>query len=202
MFKAYYGLSGEPFGKAETEFYYSSQFKESLSRLEYMKKALGDDYDTITTYAEFTLNTDGRTWRKQELNYTNKFELGDMIKIAGENLLVAVPGLIGEQLFITQDERKREVDAFMGFPRTLRNVINFKVPPGYKAVGVQNLNMNIDNEVGTFAVQASVEGNLVNILVKKLYKQMTVKKEDWAKLLQMLDAAFNFSQKKILLKKI
>jgi hypothetical protein len=148
------------------------------------------------------LNTDGRTWRKQELNYTNKFELTDMVKIAGDNLLVAVPGLIGQQLFIPQDERKREVDAYMGFPRSLRNIINFTIPPGYKAVGVQNLNMNIDNETGTFAVQASVEGDKLNILVKKIYKQTTIKKENWGKFLEMLDAAFNFSQKKILLKKI
>jgi len=90
----------------------------------------------------------------------------------------------------------------MGFPRSLRNVISFTIPDGYKAVGIQNLNMNIDNETGTFAVQASVEGNTLSILVKKLYKQVTVKKEDWPKLLEMLDAAFNFSQKKILLKKI
>jgi len=41
MFKAFYGLSGEPFGKSETQFYYSADFKESLSRLEYMKKARG-----------------------------------------------------------------------------------------------------------------------------------------------------------------
>lgn len=176
--------------------------EDKTRKLEYMKKAMEDDYDNITTYSEFTLNSDGRTWRKQELNYTNKFELSDMVKIAGDNLLVSVPGLIGEQLFISQDERKREVDAYMGFPRSLRNIIRFTIPEGYKAVGVQNLNMNLDNEAGTFAVQASVEGNTLSILVKKLYKQMTVKKEDWGKLLQMLDAAFNFSQKKILLKKL
>lgn len=176
--------------------------EDKTRKLEYMKKAMEDDYDNITTYSEFTLNSDGRTWRKQELNYTNKFELSDMVKIAGDNLLVSVPGLIGEQLFISQDERKREVDAYMGFPRSLRNIIRFTIPDGYKAVGVQNLNMNLDNEAGTFAVQASVEGNTLSILVKKLYKQMTVKKEDWGKLLQMLDAAFNFSQKKILLKKL
>lgn len=176
--------------------------EDKVNKLVYMKKAMADDYDNISSYSEFLLNTDGRTWRKQELNYTNKFELGDMIKIAGDNLLVSVPGLIGQQLFVAPDERKREVDAYMGFPRSLRNIINFTIPAGYKAVGVQNLNMNIDNEAGTFAVQASVEGNTLNILVKKLYKQMTVKKENWDKLLQMLDAAFNFSQKKILLKKI
>ncbi len=195
------GMKGDMLDNYETKLRERKK-EDKVNKLEYMKKALADDYDNITSYSEFILNTDGRTWRKQELNYTNKFELGDMIKKAGDNLLVAIPALIGEQLFVTQDQRKREVDAFMGFPRSLRNVINFTIPAGYKVVGVQNLNMNIDNEVGTFAVQASVESNTLNILVKKLYKQMTVKKENWGKLLQMLDAAFNFSQKKILLKKI
>lgn len=177
--------------------------KENKTRkLEYMKKELEDDYDNISSYTEFLLNSDGRTWRKQELNYTNKFELSDMVKVAGDNLLVSVPGLVGEQLFISQEERKREVDAFMSFPRSLRNVINFTIPAGYKAVGVQNLNINIDNEVGTFAVMASVEGNKLSLLVKKVYKQTTIKKENWPKFLEMLDAAFNFSQKKVLLKKI
>ncbi len=176
--------------------------EDKTRKLEYMKKAMEDDYDNIAAYHEFTLNADGRTWRKQELNYTSKMELSDMVKIAGDNLLVSVPGLIGEQLFISQDDRKREVDAFMGFPRSLRNIINFTVPAGYKLVGVQNLNMNIDNEVGNFAVQATLDGNTLNILVRKLYKQMIVKKEDWPKLVEMLDAAFNFSQKKILLKKM
>lgn len=176
--------------------------EDKTRKLEYMKKALADDYDNITTYSEFLLNTDGRTWRKQELNYTNKFELSDMVKVAGDNLLVSVPGLVGEQMFLSQDERKREVDAFMNFPRSLRNVINFTIPAGYKAVGISNLNTTIDNEAGTFAVMASVEGNKLNILVKKIYKGATVKKENWPKLLAMLDAAFNFSQKKILLKRM
>jgi len=125
-----------------------------------------------------------------------------MVKIAGDNLLVSVPGLAGQQLFISPDERKRDVDAYMGFPRSLRNIINFTIPAGYKVVGIQNLNMNIDNETGTFAVQASVEGNTLNILVKKIYKQTTVKKENWSRFVEMLDAAYNFSQKKVLLKKL
>jgi len=176
--------------------------EDKTRKLEYMKDVFEDDYDNITAYSEFTLNTDGRTWRKQELNYTNKFELSDMVKVAGNNLLISIPRLTGEQLFITHEQRKREVDAYMGFPRSLRNIINFTIPDGYKAIGIQNLNTTIDNEVGTFAVQASVEGNTLNILVKKVYKQTSIKKENWPKLLEMLDAAFNFSQKKILLKKM
>lgn len=176
--------------------------EDKTRKLETMKKELDGDYDNLVAYTEFTLNSDGRNWRKQELNYTNKFELGDMVKIAGDNLLVAVPGLIGAQLWISQDDRKREVDAYMENPKSIRNIINFTIPAGYKVVGIQNLNINIDNAVGTFAVQATVEGSTLNILVKKHYKQTTVKKEDWPKLLEMLDAAYNFSQKKVLLKKL
>jgi len=176
--------------------------EDKTRKLEYMKNALEDDYQNISKYTEFLLNSDGRTWRKQELSYTNKFELGNMVKIAGGDLLVSIPGLIGDQLFIAPDEKKREVDAYMGFPRSIRNVINFTIPAGYKAVGINNLNMNIDNETGTFAVMASVEGDQVRILVKKVYKQITVKKEDWPKMMQFIDAAFNFSQKKVLLKKL
>lgn len=176
--------------------------EDKARKLEYMKEALKEEYDNITAYTEFTLKSDGRTWRKQELNYTSKLELGDMVKIAGDNLLVSVPGLIGDQLYVSQDERKREVDAWMGFPRSMRNIINFAVPAGYKVVGVQNLNMNLENEAGTFAVQASVEGSNLNILVKKIYKNAVVKKENWDKFLEVLDAAFHFSQKKVLLKRL
>ena len=115
--------------------------EDKVRKLDYMKESMSDDFPNISAYTEFTLNSDGRNWRRQELNYTNKFELTDMVKIAGNNLLVAVPGLIGEQLYISADERKREADAYMGYPRTLRNIINFTIPDGYKAVGVQNLNM-------------------------------------------------------------
>ena len=194
------GMKDEQLENFETKL--RERKKEDKTRkLEYMKSELKDDFDNISEYTEFTLNSDGRTWRKQELNYTNKFTLSDMVKIAGDNLLVSVPGLIGDQNFITQDERPRDVDAWMGFPRAIRNIINFTIPDGYRVVGVQNLNMTVDNEVGVFAVQASVEGNTLSILTRKHYKVMSVKKEQWPKLVEMLDAAFNFSQKKVLLKK-
>lgn len=195
------GLRGDALDRFEEKLRERKK-EDKTKKLEYMKSEMGDYYNNVTAYNEFTLNSDGRTWRKQELNYTSKFELGDMVKIAGDNLLVSVPGLIGDQLFIPQEDRSREVDAYMSYPEVIRNVINFTIPAGYKAVGIQNLNMNLENEVGTFAVQATVEGNTLNILVKKHYKNGTVKKEDWPKLVAMLDAAFNFSQKKVLLKKI
>ncbi|MBK8953232.1 MAG: hypothetical protein IPM85_14160 [Chitinophagaceae bacterium] len=54
--------------------------EDKTRKLEHMKEELAGYYDNVTACTEFTLNADGRTWRKQELNYTSKFELGDMVK--------------------------------------------------------------------------------------------------------------------------
>lgn len=175
--------------------------EDKVKKLEYMKVQYKDDFDNIDKFNEFVLNSDGRSWKKQELAFTSKFELRDMVMKAGKNLLVSVPGLIGDQLYVDQDERKREYDAHMSNPRTIKNEILFTIPDGYKVVGVNNLNMVVENETGAFKVKAMVEGNQLKILSMKTYKSIYVKKENWNKLLEFIDAAFNFSQKKILLKK-
>ena len=176
--------------------------EDKLKKLEYMKAQYKEDFDNIDKYTEFILNSDGRSWKKQELSFTSKFELRDMVMKAGKNLLVAVPRLIGDQLYVDQDERKREYDAHMSFPRTIKNEITFTIPEGFKAVGINNLNTVLENETGAFKVKATVEGNQLKILTMKIYKSIYVKKENWNNLLQFIDAAFNFSQKKILLKKL
>jgi hypothetical protein len=176
--------------------------EDKEKKLEFMKARYKEDFDNIDKYSEFVLHSDGRSWKKQELSYSSKFELRDMVMKAGDNILVNIPGLIGDQFYVNPDERKREYDAHMGNPRTIKNEITFNIPAGYKAVGVNNLNSSVENEAGYFKVKATVENNQLKILTMKVYKQIYVKKENWNKLLEFIDAAFNFSQKKILLKKI
>ena len=177
--------------------------KEDKSRkLEYMKKVMEDEFDNVLSYDEFVLNSDGRNLRKQELIYTNRFELGEMVHKAGKNLLVSIPRLIGSQRYISQEERTREYDADMGFARELVNEISFAIPDGYKAVGLNNLTMSMENEVGAFTSTAKLEGNQLKLSVRKVYKKVIVKKDEWNKMLGFFDTAFNFSQRKVLLKKL
>ncbi len=175
--------------------------EDKIKKPEYMQKVLENDYGTVVKYNEFFLTSDGRGYKKPELDFTQKAEIGNKVSKAGNHLLVAVPSLIESQLFINRDERARQYDADMGFPRTMTWEINFTVPEGYKAIGIDNLAGKVDNDAGYFMSMAKLEGNLVKLLVKKQYKKINVKKEEWPKMLQFLDAAYNFSQKKILLKK-
>jgi hypothetical protein len=95
----------------------------------------------------------------------------------------------------------REFDVDIRFPRNILWDINFVVPSGYTIEGVEELNTKVDNETGSFVTNAKVENNKLILEIRKIYKQRMVKKEDWSKMLQFVDAAYDFSQKKVVLKK-
>ncbi|MEO6167133.1 MAG: hypothetical protein ABIO46_11040 [Chitinophagales bacterium] len=86
-------------------------------------------------------------------------------------------------------------------PRTLTYQVTIDLPAGYKAEGLEALNNNVYNLTGSFVSTAKVDGQKLIINVAKTYKTDFVKKEDWLKMVEFLDAAYNFTQKKIVIKK-
>lgn len=167
----------------------------------YMKSRLQNDYENVISYDNFNLITDGRSFNKQELKYTETFTLGDLTKKAGKNYLVSVPALMGGQVQVKPEDRQRKYDADVRYPRTLTWDINFTVPAGYTVKGLADLNQNVENEVGIFNTVATVEGNVLKLNIKKVYKQTIIPKDKFDKMLEFIDAAYNFSQRRILLKK-
>lgn len=168
---------------------------------EFMKEQLKDDFDEVVKYERFRLVQDGRNMRKQELIYEEDFTLGEMIQHAGKSILVRIPGFLSNQLQITGDERVRQFDAMLPTQRSFTYQIRFTVPEGYKVLGLSNLNKSVDNETGSFTAKATFENGVVVIEAKKIYKQKTVSKDNWPKMLEWLDEAYNFSQQRILLRK-
>lgn len=175
------------------------EFKKRKPQL--MKKQLESDYSNILSYDNFSLITDGRTFNKQELKYSEVFVLGDMTRRAGNNYLVSVPELMGGQVQVKPEDRERKYGIDLRYPHVLTWDINFSFPAGYTVKGLADLNQNVENEIGAFTSKATVEGNVLKLNIKKVYKQAKVKKEDFGKMLEFIDAAYNFSQRRILLKK-
>ena len=166
-----------------------------------MKQELENDYDNILSYDNFSLITDGRTFNKQELKYSETFVLGDLTRKAGKNYLVSVPGLMGAQNQVKADDRVRKYGIDVRYPRSFTWDIAYTFPAGYTVKGLADLNQSVENETGAFSSKATVEGNVLKLNIKKLYKQTKIKKEDFGKMLAFLDAAYNFSQRRVLLKK-
>jgi hypothetical protein len=66
---------------------------------------------------------------------------------------------------------------------------------------LQDLNFDVDNESGAFVSAAKLEGDKLTISTKKVYKKNYDRKEMWANYVAFLEAAYKFTQVKIVLKK-
>lgn len=89
----------------------------------------------------------------------------------------------------------------MGFPRAFENEIVFTIPEGFSVSGLDKLNKKVENETGGFTSTAEVQGNQLVIKTLKYYKNYYEPNTNWNKMIQFLDAAYQFTQEKVLLKK-
>jgi hypothetical protein len=173
-------------------------FKEEKPK--FVKRELQSEFGNIAKYKDFVIVNDGRSLKKQDLIFTEEFELSGMVRKAGKKLLVNVAGLVGSQLQIKKEERVRKYDINVGHAKSLFWTINFKIPEGYTAEGLKELATEVTNETGTYASTADQKDGVVTIKIKKLYKKANISKDKWQDMLAFIDAAYNNSFKYILLK--
>ena len=199
-------------GSVPTEKMYTwdkQEYKNSLRSIkeeykvqkpEYVKEALQREFKQQVVNVRFTLLNDGRTQKKNTLSFTEEFGLPDMVRKAGKKYLVNLAGLTGPQLQIKKEERSRKYDIDVRFPKTYSWNIQFKIPAGYTAEGLTELNKKIDNETGSFTCTAKEENGSVMINLVKCYKVKKAPAAKWNEMLAFIDAAYNSTFKYILLK--
>ncbi len=177
---------------------YKDELKEAKEKQ--VKEELQREYLQKVKYKDFEINSDGRSLKEDKLVFTEEFELQNMIRKAGKKYLVNIPGLVGSQLQIKKEERERKYDINVGYGRSLNWSINFKIPEGYVVEGLNELNVNIDNEIGQYTCKAEETDGKVILTINKVYKKPLTPKDKWPDMLAFIDAAYNNSFKYILLK--
>jgi hypothetical protein len=195
------GLSGKLEEKAVENF--NDQKKEWKEQKPIMMKGLAEnEYGYhVEKYDNFRLQQDGRSFKKRNLKYSESFVLADMTAAAGKDLVVAVPALMGLQPKIKQEGRKRSLPVDVRYPRALNWKITFAIPAGYEVKGLENLQKKIANDCGSFTSTAFVEGGNLMVYAKKIYAARRFDIAQWPQLLEIMDAAYEVSQAKIILKK-
>jgi hypothetical protein len=191
-------------GNQSEEYYKSVQaFKQNNKEYKpkFVKQEIEKEYSRKIVYKDFTLISDGRSQKNKDLKYKEDFELPGMVRKAGKKLLVNLSGLVGSQLQIKNEQRdQRTYDIDNDYARSLFWIINFKIPEGYTASGLTELNTEVSNETGTYACQAQEANGQIVIKIKKIYKEAIYPKAKWADMIKFVDAAYNNSFKYILLK--
>jgi len=134
--------------------------------------------------------------------YSSSFTLNGLVKKAGNNMIVEIGKAQGKPLVVKQEQRKRDIDVYMAFARSIEYNIDMEIPDGYTAEGIASLNKKVENETGSFIVEAVATGKTITIKVKKHYKHSYEPVKNWENLLQIMDASDEWGSSKLLLKKI
>jgi hypothetical protein len=170
-------------------------------RVELFETDVKGEFD-LDKYENFELIKDGRYGDSAMLQYKEKFTLRKLLSKAGRNYVFEVGKLIGGQIKLEQNElTTRQSDIWLPFARTIDNNIIINIPTGYTVDGLQDLKFNVDNVSGSFIAYSKVENDKLIITTKKLYKKNFDKKELWPNYVAFLEAAYKFSQAKIILRK-
>lgn len=175
--------------------------EKKKKRYESLKKYHdGKNYE-LDEYLDFELISDGRFSDSTKLVVKEEYTLKSFINKAGRNYTFNIGNLIGGQFQLDKEDLERIADVNINFPKAYKYKIKIKLPDGYVVSGLDQINSELDNNIGMFKVTAKVEGGYINLTSEKVYKIQKSKKEDWSGYIEFLDAAFNFSQKKVILKK-
>ncbi len=166
------------------------------------KNASGDFDITLKSYEDFKIITQGRLSVNEPLIFEDSMQLESLTKKAGKNYLFEVGRLIGGQVAIAEDESPRTQDIFMPYPRSYRNEITIAIPPGYSVEGLEKLNQSVTNDTGGFIATAKMEGQNLILSTNKFYNHIFEKSEKWEDLTKFLEAAYDYTQTKVLLKKL
>lgn len=178
------------FAKARSE--WKDQFMEEVAERFDQKPS---------SLTQFKIDNMGLRHSRPDMIYSTEFTMDGWIKKGGNNYIVDIGKLIGSQLQLKPNQQERSVDVYMSFARSFEYIIAMEIPAGYKAEGLDKLNISKTNETGSFIVETKQSDNLLQIRVVKIYAEAFQRADRWKGIVEVVNAANDFQSKKILLRK-
>jgi len=189
--------------KAKQENEFNALFEKIETRRKERLTKTAQSETNLENITDFSFNVlePGRENFNDYFVYEDVFTAkNNFMKKAGKNYIFEVGKLIGGQ--ISLKDKTRDTNVYRDYARTIKNEININIPDGYTVSGLDKLNINITNETGGFISIANIEDGKLTITTHKTYAHNFEAKENWPKMVAFLDAAYQFTQEKILFKKI
>ncbi len=167
---------------------------------EIIENFISEDFK-VDKFETYSINKNGVENKSSPLELSYSFSSDQYITKAGPNLFLNIGELIGGQVELSDTElEKRRYSAELNFAKSIVNNINITLPEGLIAHGLEDLKINVDNSIGSFISTVTQEGQTLKISTSKIYKNEIVSAEEWSNLVKMLEAAYDFTQKKLVLK--
>lgn len=176
--------------------------KEKSDWKKYFKAELNDQFEEEPKEVlAYEIKSEGLLHTGENFSYRTSFSMDNFVKKAGNNYILDAGKLIGKYRKVEDKDRNRKLDVYMYSARTFSYNINIAIPEGYTVKGAEELNKKLANETGTFTSEATVEGNVLKIVVNRTFVNNFEKAAAFPKLLELQDAVYEFNSKKVLLEK-
>ena len=177
--------------------------KSKENQKEGFTKATKEEYEIDIEEYSMEIKNTGRFGKNEPMQYSENFLIKDhFIKKAGNNIMVELGKFLTSQIETSKKEKERTNNIYMTFPRQIEQEIQFDIPAGYSVSGLEKFNKKVENETGGFISTAVQEGNKIVIKTTKYYTNYYEPNSNWKKMLDFLEVSYQFTQEKVLLKKI
>ncbi len=167
-----------------------------------MEERVASGFDVkIDDYSSQVINTS--RYNNKPLEIEDKFTISDeFVKKAGPNYIVEVGRFISGQIKLEDDELERDSDVYMNYAKMFSYNIEIKIPEGYEVVGLDKLNKSIENNTGGFTSKALIENGILKYSTTKVYQKGKYSSSEWTEMIPWLKEAYDFSQEKVMFKKM
>lgn len=131
-----------------------------------------------------------------------KGSIGGAVSEAGNNLMINIGLLTGQQQVISEEAHKRDISIIGEGPHKEDTTIIFNIPEGYELVeeSLHDLNRSVIVPEGSFNASAESDGKTVTLRVVERYPRSIYPAESWDNLLSVLDASADFNRASIVLR--
>lgn len=195
-------LSKNPETKKSADAFLAGMGKSLVEvRKSFMEEAKGQFDQEPAQISDYKVINPAIENSKPVFEYTSTVVLNNLVKKAGNSYIIDAGKLAGSFVQLNEKDRKRTLDIYMPVARSFKYTLNITIPQGYKATGVEELNAKKVNKTGSFTSAATVKGNVLNIMVTRVYNNNFEKAADWPLVAELVDAAFAFNNQKVLLEK-
>lgn len=172
-----------------------------LQKDHFIDEAKGWFEQEITEMKNTSVEKMGIRHTSPDFVYSSSFQLGGLIKKAGNNIIIEIGKIQGSPFVVKPDQRKRDIDAYMPFARSIEYNIELEIPAGYTAGDVTSLNKRTENETGLFSAEVTADSKIIAVKLRKHYLNNFEPAKNWNQLIAFTDAANAWLDSKILLKK-
>jgi hypothetical protein len=155
----------------------------------------------LIKYEDFKLVSSGRSIEKPVMEVEQSYVVGELVTKVGNNYLLDIGKLFGS--FDKQDTSiVREFPIQYDYPMQVSYKFELELPQGYQAEGLSTLDFNYETSIGVFKASATQADGKVFIQINRDFDRPEMSKDEWLEFATFMNLAFDYSQKKLLLKKI